>query len=104
MGAPLTGTPFVQVARLVGLGRCLAGVSAGLGFAGDGRGDPACAGACCGTAGALSRATSDRRSHEDVLEVRLGDASGDSFVEMSDCLRPNSREEEDLRRIGSKAS
>ena len=59
---------------------------------------------CCGTAGALSRATSDRRSHDEVLDVSLGEASGESLPEISDPLRPNNRDDEDLRRRGSTAS
>jgi hypothetical protein len=105
IGAPLGGTPFVHVARLVAAGRCLVGP---LTFAelaaGEGAGDKGCTVVCWGTAGALSRATNDRRNQDEVFELRLGEASGDSFVDDSDCLRPNSRDEDDLSRKGSNAS
>lgn len=106
MGAPLEGTPFVHVARLVAWGRFLfdAFASVVCECAGDGRGDIGFVGWCCGTAGALSRATSDLRSHEEVFEVRLGEASGESFPEISDCLRPKRRDDEDFNRRGSNAS
>jgi hypothetical protein len=105
IGAPLEGTPFVHVARLVAAGRCLVGP---LTFAelaaGDGAGDKGCTVVCWGTAGALSRATNERLNQDEVFELRLGEASGESFADVSDCLRPNSRDDEDLRRSGSKAS
>jgi hypothetical protein len=106
MGAALEVTPFVHVARLVAFGRFLADeiASTELACAGDGRGDGGRAAPWCGTAGALSRATSERRSHDEVFEVMLGEASGESLPEISDCLRPNSRDDDDFRRRGSKAS
>lgn len=106
IGAAFEETPFVHVARLVAGGRFLFDgfTSVDCECAGDGRGVTCWAGMCCGTAGALSRATSDLRSHEEVFEVRLGEPSGESLPERSDCLRPNSREDEDLSRTGSKAS
>jgi hypothetical protein len=105
IGAPLVGTPFVHVARLVAAGRCLVDPLALPEFAaGDGAGDKGCVVECCGTAGALSRATNDLRSQEEVFELRLGDASGESFAESSDCLRPNNLDDDDFRRRGSNAS
>lgn len=106
MGAALLGTPFVHVARLVALGRFLveAFASTECECAGEGRGEIGRVEVCCGTAGALSRATRDRRSHEEVFEVMLGDTSGESLPEMLDSLRPNSRDDDDFRRRGSKAS
>jgi hypothetical protein len=106
IGAPLEGVPFVHVARLVAAGRCLVDPLASTEFAcaGDGRGDIGCCVLCCGTAGALSRATSERRSQEEVFEVSLGEASGESFAESSDFLLPNNLDDEDFRRRGSNAS
>lgn len=106
IGAALEGTPFVHVARLVAVGRCLVDTVTSPGFAcaGDGRGDSGRVVVCWGTAGALSRATNERRSHDDVFDVRLGEASGESFGESSDCLRPNNRADEDFGRSGSNAS
>jgi hypothetical protein len=106
IGAPLEGAPFVHVARLVAAGRCFvdAFTSPEFACAGDGRGEIGCTVLCCGTAGALSRATSERRSHEEVFEVSLGEASGESFAEISDFLLPNNRDDDDLRRSGSNAS
>jgi len=106
IGAPLLEAPFVHVARLVAAGRGLVAplTSPEFGCAGDAAGDIVCTVLCCGTAGALSRATNERRSHEDVFDVSLGEASGESFPEISDPLRPNSREEDDLSRRGSTAS
>lgn len=106
MGAPFEGTPFVHVARLVAAGRFLFDgfASVDCECAGDGRGDACCVVLCCGTAGALSRATSDLRSQDEVLDVRLGDASGESLADRSDCFRPSNRDEEDLSLMGSNAS
>jgi hypothetical protein len=105
IGAPFWVTPLVHVARLVAAGRCLGGtLGAAELAAGDGAGDRGCVVVCCGTAGALSRATSDRRSHDDVFEPRLGEASGESLADNSDGLRPNNLDEEDLSRRGSTAS
>jgi hypothetical protein len=106
IGAPLVEVPLVHVARLVAAGRCLvdALTSPEFACAGDGRGDIGCAVVCCGTAGALSRATNERRSHEEVFEVSLGEASGESFAEISDFLLPNNRDDEDFKRRGSTAS
>lgn len=107
IGAPFEGVPFVHVARLVAAGRCLVAPLALTGFelaAGEGAGESGCVVVCCGTAGALSRATSDRLSQEEVFELRLGEASGESFADSSDCLRPINREDEDLSRRGSNAS
>jgi len=106
MGAPLLEAPFVHVARLVAAGRCFVDplTSPELAWAGDGRGDNGCCVVCCGTAGALSRATNDRRSHDEVFDVSLGDASGELVPESSDPLRPNNLEDEDFSRRGSTAS
>jgi hypothetical protein len=107
IGAPFEGVPFVHVARLVAAGRCLVGPLATPEFevaAGEGAGDGVCVVVCCGTAGALSRATNDRLNHEEVFEVRRGEASGESFADNSDCLRLSIREDEDLSRRGSNAS
>jgi hypothetical protein len=106
IGAPLVGTPFVHVARLAAAGRFLFAGAASTEFecAGEGLGDSGRVVVCCGTAGALSRATKDRRNHDDFFEVRLGDPSKESFAEISDCLRPRSLEDDDFKRTGSKAS
>jgi hypothetical protein len=105
IGAPLEGVPFVHVARFVAAGRCLVGpLTVTVLVAGDGPGEIGRVVECCGTAGALSRATSDRRSQDEVLELRLGDASAESFTDSSDCLRPSILDDEDFRRRGSTAS
>lgn len=106
IGAPLEGAPFVHVARLGTCGRGLVGGGppTELECAGEGRGDIGCTELCCGTAGALSRATKERRNHEEVLEVRLGEPSVESFPDRSDCLRPKSRDDDDFNRRGSNAS
>ena len=107
IGAPFEGTPFVHVARLVAAGRGLVDppTSPGCAGAGDGRGDNGrVVVVCWGTAGALSRATKERRSHEEVFDVRLGETSCDSFVESPDCFRFNSLEDVAFGRSGSTAS
>ena len=106
IGAPLEETPFVHVARLGTCGRGFAELATPteLECAGDGRGEIGFTGLCCGTVGALSRATSERRSHDEVFELMLGVASVESLPERSDCLRPKSRDDDDFRRKGSNAS
>ena len=105
IGAAFEGTPFVHVARLLALGRTLGAVaSGGIECAGEAQGESGRVVVCWGTAGAVSRATNDLRNHDEVFYASLGEASGESFPDKSDCFRPRSRDEDDFKRSGSNAS
>lgn len=72
-GKMVMGAPSVHVLLFIGDGRGRASSSCGMeGFrGGEARGGDAgrASGTCCGTAGALSRATRDFLIHEDVFDV-----------------------------------